>query len=506
MPTRRQDPDSREFRQDAFASSAEHERGILGNLVAARCHKLTDKNEIAMLWWLQQISWREGGLEAFGHDFMEANPERFSTPSMAKYGTRPGQIYQAEQVRQVRKELGSVRGASFLLKGETGFGVSMMDLIGDCPWRDNVRDHARENPTSYPASAFVEECSMSDQGFADKLKHALVDPSDLTIQRGLWNCPTLREGLEAWRKREIEAARGRIVETAVTRQIAEELDFALETRSFILIEGRERIGKSEGACWWCDQHPGQVIYVRLEPGSDETTLYRSIARRIGTACSYQRKAVEMRARIQDALQGGHVMLVLDEAHFIWPQSNRCQGSIPKRMDWVRTALVDFGVPVALISTPQHFARQCDRFRKAGWNANQVQGRLARTVSLPESIDSNDAVAVARSYFPGIPDRFIKRLAGVALLSVARLTMFSHMRKRVDFLASRRAGLTESELLEVALAEISAPGGVANPKPSAAVAESLQSPRRGVAADLSEGEQMPKNRLSQAAHELTPSIV
>ena len=76
MQTRRQNPATREFRQDAFASSAEFERGILGNLVAARCHKLTDRGEIALIWWLQQISWREGGLEAFAREFLEANRER----------------------------------------------------------------------------------------------------------------------------------------------------------------------------------------------------------------------------------------------------------------------------------------------------------------------------------------------------------------------------------------------------------------------------------------------
>ena len=94
MPTRRQHSEEREFRQDAFASSAEHDRGSLGNLVAARCHKLTDPEEIAMLWWLQQVSWRDGGLQKFAHDFLTANQSRIGTPSMHKYGMKPGQIIQ----------------------------------------------------------------------------------------------------------------------------------------------------------------------------------------------------------------------------------------------------------------------------------------------------------------------------------------------------------------------------------------------------------------------------
>ncbi len=54
MNTRHQNPEDRRFRQDAFASSVEYERGVLGNLVAARCQKLTGRDEIAMLETLDQ--------------------------------------------------------------------------------------------------------------------------------------------------------------------------------------------------------------------------------------------------------------------------------------------------------------------------------------------------------------------------------------------------------------------------------------------------------------------
>src|SRR5690606_3590328 len=122
----------------------------------------------------------------------------------------------------------------------------------------------------------------------------------------------LWDSLVEYRQREIKAARARCVETAVTTQVWDELDYALESRSFVLVEGREGIGKTEAARAWCAQHPGRTVYIRLESGTDEQTLYRSIARRIGTACSYGRKTTEMRARIQDALQSGHLMLVIDE--------------------------------------------------------------------------------------------------------------------------------------------------------------------------------------------------
>jgi DNA transposition AAA+ family ATPase len=505
MPTRRQDPETKTFRQGAFASSAEHERGILGNLVAARCHKLTDPEEIAMIWWLQQVSWRDGGLEKFAADFLSHNRAKVGTRSMFKLGCGPGRIYSAAEVRLVREEMEDP--SRFPLKGERREDLDPDPLAGVLNDRGRSQaswDAAKKNPESYPAAAFVAECAMSDTKLAESLKRALVDPQSASLRDGYWNFPSLWEALTERRQIESDAAGARIVETAVTRQIAEELDFALETRSFVLIEGREGIGKSEAARTWCEQHPGRTVYVRLEAGSDETTLFRSIARRVGTACSYQRKAVEMRARIQDALQGGRLMLVLDEAHFLWPQSDRSERTVPKRLDWLRTALVDFGVPVAMVSTPQHFTRQCDRFRKNGWNANQIQRRLARTVTLPESLSADDAVTMARAYFPECPSRLLKRTAGAALLSVHRLTLFSHMRKRVDFFAARRPGLTEAELLEAALAEIGAPGGGGAGAHSEPIAEPVQGHRNRLANPLPQTETASTNRLGRAVQELVPA--
>src|SRR4051812_21006949 len=106
MPTRRKDPDDGRFCQGAFASSAEFDRGILANLVAQRCHKLTDREEVAMLHWLQQVSWREGGLEKFTADFLAEHKAQVGTRSMLKFGTDRGRVYNASEVRSVRSEIG----------------------------------------------------------------------------------------------------------------------------------------------------------------------------------------------------------------------------------------------------------------------------------------------------------------------------------------------------------------------------------------------------------------
>lgn len=450
MQTRRQDPKSREFRQEAFSSSSEFERGALGNLVAARCHKIIDREEIAMLWWLQQISWREGGMELFVDRLLAANQGRIGTPALLKLGAELGRIYTAKEVRTVRAQMSSQAAAAFPLRGDDPSDCDPEGLLD----QDSRGFRARydQAPLSYPASELKKKCQLSTPELSCLLKRALVNPESPSLRDGFWNFPALWDACcEAQRKERAEVAAG-IVETAVAKQIFEELDFALETRSFVLIEGREGIGKSEAASSWCAQRPGRAIYVRLEYGTDETTLYRSIARKVGTACSYTRKAVEIRSRVQDALQAGHVMLVLDEAHFLFPQNERAW-AIPKRLDWLRTTLIDFGVPIALVSTPQFFSKQCDRYRKIGWNANQIQRRLARTTLLPDTLSTDDVLAVVRRHFPSVTVPKAKRIAGASLLTLGYLSTIVHIRKRVDFLCSRKPSATEDDIVEAVLKEV-----------------------------------------------------
>jgi hypothetical protein len=215
------------------------------------------------------------------------------------------------------------------------------------------------------------------------------------------------------------------------------LDFALQQRAFVLIEGREGIGKTEAAENWCARHPGRAIYVKLESGGDDGTFYRCLARQIGTASSCSPS--EMRIRLEDALQMGHIMLVLDESHFLWPA--RQSKVAPHRVDWLRTALIDYQVPVAVVSTPQFFENQCTRFRRIGWNANQIQRRLTETLTLPEQLEVKDVLAVARCVFPTVDEATLKRIGAFALGSIGYLTSIKHVRQLADFEQTKQPSLS-----------------------------------------------------------------
>jgi hypothetical protein len=461
MKTRHQDPENRTFRQDAFASSAEYDRGVLGNLVAARCQLLDDANVISILWWLQQISWREGGLTGFARDFLLSHTHLFGTKNMHRFGRKPGQVYTADQVRAVRSELrweGRMAAVDFLLRGESSLSAilaaearSQLGEGTDDDQRRHLAANADRNPVEYPAEALIECCQVEPEAFADQLKQLLVDPATSPVA-GLWNMPGLFPALVEIRTREAEQAASGIVETDVTRKVADALDFAHQQRAFVIIEGREGIGKTEAAVNWCARHPGQAVYIKLPSGDDEMTFFRAISKAIGTAYSRGFKPVQMRARIEDALQAGHLTVVVDESHFLWPQSFRTQRASPKRVDWLRTAIIDSGVPVALVCTPQHFENQCERFRKAGWNSNQIQRRVTHTLSLPENLGKADILLVTQKYFPDVDRVTLKRIAGVALGTIGYLGTIRDLRKRVDFFLSQGGAATNADCIARALAE------------------------------------------------------
>jgi len=63
-----------------------------------------------------------------------------------------------------------------------------------------------------------------------------------------------------------------------------------------------------------------------------------------------------------------LMLVIDEAHYLWPAHKRNQ-SPPELIDWIDT-VVNMGVPVALICTDQFAKLKSQVEKQTGWTSDQ----------------------------------------------------------------------------------------------------------------------------------------
>jgi hypothetical protein len=427
MSSTRRAPSGSPFRQERFASSPEYERGLLANLVAKRCGVLDDARDRELIWYLQWRSWQPGGLGAVALEILQEFPDEFASPLMRKLGFGPKRVYSRDEVIQLRAEgRGIIERAP--LKGETchtsgheEFSSLAMVNASDVEFRmlrAEMENEARGFPDSYPSSYF-QECYQrrARNELAGYLAELCADPAK-ALDEGPLYLPRIREALRQTIEHHFTSAAAGVVVTEIGKQLADGLEFALETRSMVLIDGLARSGKTFAAKAWCRARPGRVRFSQVPSHSDEIGFFVSLARDIGIAVESNPKATKLRERVARALQGGDLMLVLDEAHYLWPQTN-CRDALPQRINWIMTALVNYGVPVALITTPQFLKQQRRIEEKTCWTSEQFTGRL-RYIPLPITLSKDDLSAVAHSVLPEASEPMIRALASYADVSCKHL--------------------------------------------------------------------------------------
>ncbi|MGB0742942.1 MAG: AAA family ATPase [Opitutales bacterium] len=444
MSSTRRSKDQTQFRQERYSSSAAYETALFGHLVAKRARMVEDSEDRAALYWLQQQSHKEGGLKRVVRKLRESFPDRIGTPKMFEIGKPDSDFYSASEIREIRKEFPAFTG-DFPLNGESA--AQRCEWLTPFDDEDSRPVELHTNyPDRYPVKDVREACNFYDEDLAEHLAKVCLDPEiplkGKTIRKSpdVWYFYDLIGAVHLLMQQEAARAEKEIAETEVSLQICEDIEYALETKSLVIIEGLERMGKSVTAENFCRRHPGKAIYVRLESGTDEKTFFRSLARALGTSSSPKLKTIDIRIKIQDMLQQGDLLLVIDEAHFLWPQSNRSK-TAPKRVDWVRTALVDFNVPVVLISTPQ-FDAQCKHHENSvGWNARQIKGRVALHRLLQPELSDEDLTAIARHKLPNADDKTLQLLKAAAAAKEDYVATIERIVKRATYFAAKAGNVT-----------------------------------------------------------------
>jgi AAA domain len=180
--------------------------------------------------------------------------------------------------------------------------------------------------------------------------------------------------------------------TTIGKEIFETLDYALGIRKMVVIEGESGSGKTTAVEAWCDAHQGQVRFISLSGISHKTGFFRQLATAIGLAAS-NRKATDMQVIVESFFRKTRLMLVIDEAHYLFPQHQRSHSN-PELVDWVNTALVNQHVPVALICTDQFAKLKARVEKRTGWTSEQLEHRVKRYKKLPSTPTKEDLEAVA----------------------------------------------------------------------------------------------------------------
>lgn len=326
------------LQQCRFASSAIHRPGLLGNLVARRAALIQSPELVSLLWFLQELSHRTGTRT---HRTCALFPNWPSTSS---------------------------------------------DLIG------GLERVARELLQLYP-----DLVSCSENHLSKHLAEFCLNPAFHPE-----NFPGGKKTLEAlleYQDRFSHLVGRPVAETSITQRIFEALDYSLISRGITLITGSYRSGKSYSAQAWAMSHAGRIRYVSLSSAPDDTAFYRDICRSLGVAGALSYKTPQLRDRITETLRSQQLALILDEADYLFSQTDRPKGP-PERINWLMTSVVNQGVPVALVAS-KNFNRALSLLERTShaWGSEQFRGRLRLTVDLPETLEQEDLMKIAQSLLP-----------------------------------------------------------------------------------------------------------
>jgi hypothetical protein len=375
--------------QNRYMSSAEFAelRGVSGVAVSARAAVLLTARKRNFIWFLQGLSLAEGGFKRVARELVEMFPDRINSDD------REFALKQSSQSHWLN-------GLEFHESNSQNLEQFLVDLC------INPRIH------------FIEPGE-------------LVDVLDIETDKAIEENPELSRGdfrdaklsyfkdiigtLFEYQSRHQTKVRENFQLTAIGKRICATLDYALASRGMVLLDGLEGRGKTEAVKAWCEAHLGMARYVSLNGITNKTTAFREIAKALGIASSYTRTAPEMQARIEDVLKRSKLMLVMDEAHFVFNQSQRMY-SRPELVDWIDTAICNRGVPIALVTTPQFIVCMTRAADQVDWNYRQFRRRVKRWEKLPAANTEDDIKAVARNVFKKASAGMISKIAGYALLS------------------------------------------------------------------------------------------
>lgn len=455
MSSTRRTEDPSVFRQGRYASDPDFValRGIEGAAALLKARRVSPR-ERALIFFLQSRSLDEGGLEGVVEDLIQLVPEAFGTRTMRSGKHLADGVYRAPHSDWIRSEIKSETTIQELSRGGP---MSPGALSGGAPGDDEPefipsigwgepppRTRRPEVPLSLDEAR--ELCFAAARRELPRwIVEIAIQPrlQVLPPGGGGHRCPPpgasylevpylqdLGSTLEVYRQRYNRRALSRFAKTTISEALITELEYAMETRRFVLIEGDSGVGKTESAKAWFDRNRDRARYLTLSGISNRTTLCRAIASALGLPKSMALSATKILPRIEEFLRESRLMLIVDEAHHLWSHSNRPDRA-PELINWLMTACSNHSVPVALITTEEWHRRRGNTERNTGWNAEQLARRIVRFSKLPKHPTEADFESVICAIAPDADAK-----ARTALIVYAQ-RMGGSLTRMVDALADAR---------------------------------------------------------------------
>ena len=215
--------------------------------------------------------------------------------------------------------------------------------------------------------------------------------------------------MDAYAKAEI----GKTADTSLRRKVFEELDFARMECVPVPLVADTRHGKTTAAESYCKAWPGRARVVTVPASNRERDLLRAHAEAYGLDFTPSTPTPRLKEWVEFTQRNTGLFLLYDESHYLIPVEYH-KDTPPRRLEWVRTEVIDRGIPCAFLATPQRTDETLQRYaEKTKYRLGQWVGRIAPPVVLSDEPTDADYMAVARLHFPEFPDRVLECLCAQA---------------------------------------------------------------------------------------------
>ncbi len=168
----------------------------------------------------------------------------------------------------------------------------------------------------------------------------------------------------------------------------------------VLIQALPGSGKSAVLNAWAESKGGNARYLEVMANGGERGFIVQLARAVGTDICGSLNNNEYQSRIIEAVQKitrqMPFVLVIDEAHLLWPQTVKPQG-FPHRIQFLKT-LQDAGCSLVLAGTPK-FSEYFRKCVEAGWEGAQFEERILRSYLHTNAPSFDDLQKIALALAP-----------------------------------------------------------------------------------------------------------
>jgi hypothetical protein len=227
---------------------------------------------------------------------------------------------------------------------------------------------------------------------------------------------------------------GTLAMTAVAREVFDTAERTLATGTPSVIRGDPRFGKTEATKAICAMYPGRLRWIAVPQGNSLREFFIRIADALGIDTSYGSGIAPLRAKIQYIFRQTDIVPVFDEGAWLLPESYS-KTTQPARLNWVRSELLDKGIPAIVVVTPQWFDEPLEKFvSTTHYAVEQFLGRCEIT-PLPSHLEQGDLLRVAAFHFPEFKRKAdLLEITEAACRSDGYLKTFEQLSKRARFVA------------------------------------------------------------------------